>query len=204
MTAFTELFGEKLAVGKDTKPTAEVLDGKKAVAVYFSAHWCPPCRGFTPKLAEWYKKDLKGKGLEVVFVSSDQDEKQFNDYYGEQPWTALPYSERDLKASLSKKYKVAGIPSLVILDDEGEIITKEGRGAVSEDPTGEKFPWIPPTEEEKLAELQTLLKGSAFTNSKGETLDSSAIEGKKLGLYFSAHWCPPCKSFTPEFQKTYK
>merc|ERR550514_1772602 len=84
--------------------TNEALVGKKAVAIYFSAHWCPPCRGFTPKLAEWYKADLQAKGMEVVFVSSD----------------------RDRKDTLSKKYKVSGIPSMVILDMEGKLITKDG------------------------------------------------------------------------------
>ena len=25
------------------------------IGIYFSAHWCPPCRGFTPVLSEFYK-----------------------------------------------------------------------------------------------------------------------------------------------------
>ena len=48
--AFTELLGDEL-VGKDGPvPTATAIAGKKAVGLYFSAHWCPPCRGFTPQL----------------------------------------------------------------------------------------------------------------------------------------------------------
>ena len=40
-----------------TGDSDEAMAGKKALALYFSAHWCPPCRGFTPQLAQWYEKD---------------------------------------------------------------------------------------------------------------------------------------------------
>ena len=50
------------------------------VGVYFSAHWCPPCRGFTPQLAQLYKDvTAAGKKFGVVFVSSDRDEKSFQE-----------------------------------------------------------------------------------------------------------------------------
>ena len=50
------------------------------VAIYFSAHWCPPCRGFTPQLAQLYKDvTAAGKKFGVLFVSSDKDEKSFEE-----------------------------------------------------------------------------------------------------------------------------
>ena len=33
----------------------EALTNKKIVAFYFSAHWCPPCKAFTPILKKFYE-----------------------------------------------------------------------------------------------------------------------------------------------------
>eukprot|EP00887_Chlorella_sp_A99_P005766 scaffold1.g5766.t1 len=58
-------------------PTAEVTAGSYT-GLYFSASWCPPCRGFTPQLVRVYEKlRAEGKNFEVVFVSSDRNEAQF-------------------------------------------------------------------------------------------------------------------------------
>ena len=88
-------------------PVESLEDEGRVLGLYFSAHWCPPCRGFTPKLAEWYIKltgaALKDK-LEIVFVSSDRDEDAFDEYFDSMPWLCLPYNERDVKVSLAKVY----------------------------------------------------------------------------------------------------
>lgn len=197
--AFDALFGEQLQTSQGSSSTNDALAGCDAVLCYFSAHWCPPCRGFTPKLAELYKSyKEKGLKLEIVFVSSDRDEAAFDEYFAEMPWLALPYSARDVKAKLSKKFKVNGIPSLVVLDAKGELITTDGRSAVMEDPEGANFPWKPPTLWDAL--------GDEVINQDGDAVSVSELRGagKVLGLYFSAHWCPPCKAFTPKLVETVK
>ena len=133
---FEEMFGDELcAKGGEVVQTSAAL-ADKVVAIYFSAHWCPPCRGFTPELAKAYATyKAAGKNLEIVFASSDRDEKAFGEYFAEMPWLALPFSERDRKEKLSSKFKGRGIPTLVILDTDGSVITTDGRSAVSEDPT---------------------------------------------------------------------
>merc|ERR1719495_1556006 len=84
---------------------------------------------------------------------------------------------------------------LVILDSAGKMITNDGRGKVMSDPKGEDFPWAP--------KPFTDLIGNTFVGKDGP-LDKTAIAGKTLGLYFSAHWCPPCRGFTPKLAETYK
>jgi len=190
MSTFVSLFGDKLQSKDGEIPTGDALDGK-VVGVYFSAHWCPPCRTFTPELTRIYKKltEEQKKDFEIVFVSSDNDDAGFNEYYGDMPWLALPYVERERKSTLSSKFKVSGIPTLVILDKNGSVITKDGRSQVDADPEGANFPWVPP-------EVKDVI-GTDFIGKNGAKITLDQLSGKYIGIYFSAHWCPPCKGFTP-------
>lgn len=97
--AFKSLLGDKL-LGTDAMES--ICGEGKTVGLYFSAHWCPPCRGFTPKLAEFYKKHHTEKNFEIVFVSSDKNDAEFQEYYKEMPWLALPFADRGRKVSLLK------------------------------------------------------------------------------------------------------
>ena len=45
------------------------------------------------------------------------------------------------QSSLSQEYSVSGIPCLVLLDNTGKLITKEGRNKVMNDQEGASFPW---------------------------------------------------------------
>merc|ERR1712070_1250791 len=121
--AFNTLFGSQLVSKSGLVSTSEALAGKKHVMIYFSAHWCPPCRGFTPVLAEKFKKSAEMNGIAVVFVSSDRDQSAFDEYYGEMPWHALPFREREIKEKLSAKFDVKGIPMLIVLDGNGKLVT---------------------------------------------------------------------------------
>ena len=125
--------------------TSDLVGDKDVLALYFSAHWCPPCRGFTPTLCEKYTT-LKeaGKSFEMVFVSSDRDEAAFTEYADSMTFPALPFAERDAKAKLSKIFKVNGIPSLCFVNAKtGQLITDEGRAGVTSEDFVKDFPYHP-------------------------------------------------------------
>jgi nucleoredoxin len=133
-------------------------------------------------LAEWYKTDLKNKGLDVVFVSSDRDENAFKEYFAEQPWHALEYSDRQAKNDLSKALGINGIPSLVILDKDGSVINKDGQSAVAGDSKGDRFPWYPkPVHDMKdgpgnINEIPTLLAFCETSSTETKQAVEAAME----------------------------
>ena len=151
------------------------------------------CRGFTPELADAYQAlRAAGKPFEIVFVSSDRDPAQYTEYAAAMPWLSLPYCNRDVKIALSRRFKVDGIPTLVILDEKGELINADGRDAVGEDPAG--FPWRPKP-------LIELLAGP-LVDASGATRAPPSFG--YVALYFGASWCDPCQEFTPQLIKAYE
>lgn len=127
MATWCELFGDELQTKDGLRPTTSVLANTKAVGIYFSAHWCPPCRTFTPLLSTTFE-ELKEEhaDVEIVFVSSDHDVVSFNEYYEEMPFAAMPFANREQKQQLSDRFHVFGIPTLVFVDENGDVITKDG------------------------------------------------------------------------------
>jgi len=188
----TEILTGKGEDGKFLTTSVNDYCKGKYIGVYFSAHWCPPCRNYTPTLAKKYE-ELQEAGLTILFVSSDQSEKAFEEYFAEMPWGAVPFKHQPALKE-TKAFELArGIPTLYLFDKEGALYQKGGRGAVMD---GRPFPYGNPSWEDVL---------EIVVDGEGNKVDASEITSKPyIGLYFSAHWCPPCRGFTPQLVKVYE
>ena len=115
------ILGSSLQGKNGHVPTAD-LANVEFVLLYFSAHWCGPCRGFTPKLDQFYQEvNADQHRLEIVFVSFDRDENAYRGYYEEMPWLSIPYTNAALREQLGKVFSVTGIPKLVLLSKDGQV-----------------------------------------------------------------------------------
>ena len=125
-----EFLGEQL-IGKNGPVPIAALDDAPAVAIYFSAHWCPPCRGFTPVLAQFYEDANEAEQqVEIVFVSLDQTQEKFDEYYGTMPWLAVPWDKSKIEG-IQQKIPFSGIPYLVVMNRDGTIKSTTGRADVT-------------------------------------------------------------------------
>jgi nucleoredoxin len=116
-----------------------ILDGKKFAkheltakptkyyVFYYTASWCPPCQAFTPSLVDFYEKN-KNENFELVLITSDRDEDSMEGYAKDKkmPWPQLKQSKA---ASFKKSFDhgVNGIPSVIVCDLEGKIVSANGR-----------------------------------------------------------------------------
>ncbi|CAF1002245.1 unnamed protein product [Rotaria sp. Silwood1] len=276
-TKLNELLGENLVQHNESGDETSLISTSqlvgKTLALYFSAHWCSPCRNFTPRLAKAFNEvndEIKNK-LDIVFVSCDRNQEGFNEYFKEMPWKALPFSDSDYSQKLGEKFNVGGIPCLVVLSPSLEIITLDGVSEIDGDsnealhkwsqgkclfwtrePHDNEYVWKDTSctecfmkplvgsrhgctdrecqidlcetclsknkHEHPLIEylvpnrkysLETLLSSIPYLldpkkEEKIETKTMLKNDIKSVGFYFSAHWCPPCRVFTPELAEIYK
>lgn len=127
---------------------ADALEGKQYIAVYYSAHWCPPCRQFTPYLSKYYDETVKAHPeFELVFVSSDRSESAMAAYmnWGKMNFLAVDFAK--VRSTSLRQHAARGIPYLIVLDADGNVLLEK--------PAGED--WTHPAE--ILPQLDKLLEG---------------------------------------------
>ena len=146
-TLAEDLSGDLVRLQDDEIVSAsDALEGKDIVAVYYSAHWCPPCRAFTPSLSEFYDEaSAEYPNFQLVFMSSDRSAEAMKEYmeWGDMNFPAVRFDARE--DSGLGKHSARGIPYLVVLDAEGNQILGKGPGET----------WKPP--QQTIEELKSLL-----------------------------------------------
>ena len=113
------------------KPFDQKTLAGKVVLVDFWATWCGPCVAEIPNVLEQYEKYHKD-GFEVVGISLDQEREALEKFVTDQklPWPILfeePKGE-GWQHPLATFYGISGIPTVVLIGRDGNVITLDARG----------------------------------------------------------------------------
>ena len=110
--------------GKEVK-MSDFVKKNKYTLVDFWASWCGPCRAVMPELKKIYGEYHK-KGFGILGVSLDSQENRWKDAIDKMglEWDHMS----DLKgweSAAAQQYGLGGIPSLMLVDQNGTIIARD-------------------------------------------------------------------------------
>lgn len=92
------------------------------IVVVFGASWCPKCTEELPQMAAKYEL-WKKHGVEVVFVSLDDNRQNHENFVKDFPFISL-CDFKKWEGSIVKEYYVFGTPTMYLLDRSRQIILR--------------------------------------------------------------------------------
>jgi len=125
-------FHERIVVVGDTAPSFSITAdngrtitpsnfGGKLLVLNFWATWCQPCIVEIPSLNEFQKR-LASKGVVVVAISVDKDEKAYRDFLAQARVSFITARDPDNKINVD--YGTLLFPETYIIDTKGKVLRK--------------------------------------------------------------------------------
>ena len=130
---------------------------------------------------------LKGD-FEIIFISADEDDEMFEEYCSEMPWLAIPFSDSDTRDHLDELFRVRGIPHLVIIGENGKVLTDSGVEIIREYGV-DSFPFTAERikelkELEEVAKKEQSLKSILLSHSRDFVISASGMNVSSLTMLF--------------------
>jgi peroxiredoxin len=103
--------------------TQKLSDLKTQYAlIVFGSSTCPKCTEEIPQIVEKYPT-WKAQGVEVVFISLDEDENNYQQFIGSFPFISS-CDFKKWKSPIVESYYVFGTPTMFLLDNKREILLR--------------------------------------------------------------------------------
>jgi thiol-disulfide isomerase/thioredoxin len=90
--------------------------------IVFGASWCPKCTEELPEIGKLYPK-WKTNGVEVVFVSLDEEKKTYRNFVKDFPFIST-CDFKKWESPIVNDYYVFGTPTMYLLDNKREILLR--------------------------------------------------------------------------------
>lgn len=109
------------------------LQPSQICLLYFSGAWSPPCQEFTPILRAFYEQVNREEPLlEIIYVSNDRFDYEFDDYFGLMPWLAIPFESKALIQEIKTRYEVAWFPHVLLVQaEDGRVLRHQVRDEIA-------------------------------------------------------------------------